>query len=603
MADWHSLQATSGSSGPSASQQNADPKNTVLEQPFAYRSRRSPVLCRHGCVASSQPLASSTGLHMLRTHGANAAEAAISMAAVLAVTEPCSTGLGGDMFALYYDSKTKQVSCVNGSGRAPAALTAQHVNDTAKSLGGKLSPHMVTVPGAAMGWEDVYNKFGSGKLSFAQLLEPAAKLAEEGFPVAPMTAHHWTAGYECVRHWHTIRVEKGTALDSGAPLTVEETQQPPKAGEIFRNPDMAQVLRSLGEHGARDGFYGAFPGQAIVETLAELGGTMTQGDLLEHTSTFPDPIGVQYRNVKLWQIPPNGQGIAGLIALKSLEALEEDSTKKINLSNCDEVDRYHAMMEMMRLGFADARKYAADTDFNNNPNESKAPGDEGSNEWLLNDGRIATRATKLYNPSEASIQGHPDPTSCTVSFQVVDKDGNAISFVNSNFMGFGTGIVPNGCGFSLQNRAFGFHTNDPGHPNYLEGGKRPFHTIIPGMLTYAESGDLYASLSNMGGFMQPQGHLQLTVNMVARGLDPQTAIDEPRFCIADGTHQGVAFLEPGVTAKTEATLLARGHCLSIEAKGEHRGLFGKAQIIKRDPQTGVLWAGSDGRSDGCAMGY
>ena len=577
-------------------------KNTVLEYPFAYRSRRSPVLCRNGCVASSQTLASSIGLEILRSRGGNAADAAIAMAAALAVTEPCSTGLGGDVFALYYDAKTKSVSCINASGRSPAALTAETVKSYTKSTR-EISPHMVTVPGAAMGWEDVYMRFGSGKIRFRDLLEPAAKLAEEGFPVAPLTAHFWTAEMKSIEFWHKYRVQEGLVdPQTPMPFTIEETQQPPKTGEIFRNPDLARVLRSLGELGALNGFYNAFPGQAIVKTLQTLGGTMTMDDLIQHWNTYPDPISVQYRNTKLWQIPPNGQGIAGLIALQGLEALEqqmsEDDSPVLDLSSCDEVDRYHAIMEMTRLGFADARKYVSDTDFN-----QTTKSDEGSVEWLLNEERISKRAKKLYNPTKSTIDGHPDPTSCTVSFQVVDGEGNAISFVNSNYMGFGTGIVPTGTGFSLQNRGFGFDYENPQHPNYINGSKRPYHTIIPGILTYADTNDLYATLSNMGGFMQPQGHVQLTVNLVARGMDPQSAIDEPRFCIADGTYRGRAFLEPGVTVYTEAELFRRGHFLRISADGEHRVIFGKAQVIKRDPKTGVLWAGSDGRSDGCAMGF
>jgi gamma-glutamyltranspeptidase/glutathione hydrolase len=225
-----------------------------------------------------------------------------------------------------------------------------------------------------------------------------------------------------------------------------------------------------------------------------------------------------------------------------------------------------------------------------------------TNEWLLDKERVGTRAEKLFDAQKATIHGEPLPSSCTVSFQVVDEEGNAISFVNSNFMGFGTGIVPEGCGFTLQNRGFGF-CREAGHPNCLEGGKRPYHTIIPGMLTHADTGDLYATISNMGGFMQPVGHLQLTVDMVAGGLDPQAAVDMPRFCIACGTQTGTVHLEDGIADDVIEELRLRGHKMRPGISGFARSIFGRAQIIKRDRKTGVLWAGSDGRADGCAMGF
>jgi len=240
--------------------------------------------------------------------------------------------------------------------------------------------------------------------------------------------------------------------------------------------------------------------------------------------------------------------------------------------------------------------FVCDEDF------SKEKGrDIKTHEYLLDKSRISERAKKVFNPDKATVQGMPDPTSCTVSFQIVDKEGNAVSFVNSNYMGFGTGIVPDGCGFTLQNRGGGFNF-EADHPNVVEPHKRPFHTIIPAMLTHADTNELYASISNMGGFMQPQGHMQLTVAL-ASGLDPQAAIDQPRFCITDGTHNGKAMVEEGVDGMIIMQLIEQGHDIVEDVKGYSRALFGKAQIIKRDRDTGVIWAGSDGRSDGCAMGY
>jgi gamma-glutamyltranspeptidase / glutathione hydrolase len=588
-----------------------------------FTSRRSPFLCRHACVASSQPLASSIGLHLLR-QGANAAETAIGVAAALAVTEPCSTGLGGDMFCLYYDAATKQVSCINGSGRSPANLTRElllqkYPDPTAAAPGRRIngdqyctSPHAVTVPGAAQGWQDLYNRHGGSAgnkklFSFAQLLEPAAVLAEEGFPVGPVTAHHWQVEMESIKRWYSNSSDNDrneVTAERRIPLTVDG-KNAPRTGDVMYNPDLARVLRDLGSHGAQDGFYrSATTGRAIVEAVQKHGGCLTLDDLHAHTSsTFPTAISAEYRGVKLWQVPPNGQGIAALIGLTGLGHLEDSSkTPKISKNNLGSAETLHVMMEMMRLGFADARKHVSD-----------AATMHVTNEWLLDARRIGQRAERLFQPNRACIRGMPDASSCTISFQVVDAEGNAISFVNSNFMGFGTGIVPDKCGFTLQNRGFGFTINSSdndkddsaikNHANVVGPSKQPYHTIIPGMLTHADTGELYATLSNMGGNMQPQGHFQLVVDMVAANLDPQTAIDWPRFCIVDGRQNGIAYLEDGMSNATVQQLQDMGHVVQSNIAGHERNVFGRAQVIKRDRKTGVLWAGSDGRADGCAMGF
>lgn len=565
----------------------------VDDLPFA--SRRSPIVCRHAAVASSQPLASEIGLRLLHA-GANAASAAVGVAAALAVTEPCSTGLGGDMFCLYYDAATRTVSAVNGSGKSPAALTRDLVVARYPSTtepGGidevafRDSPHAMTVPGAAQGWADLVERHGQGPLSLAELLEPAAQLAEEGFPVAPVTAYHWQQGFEQITKW----LDADTIASHEIPLAING-RRAPEAGEILVNPDMARVLRELGELGPAQGFYQGRTGQAMAAAVQKHGGCLSPEDLHGHTSDFPTPLSIEYRGCRLWQHPPNGQGIAGLIALSGLAALEEANLVDLSPSSMGSEDHYHAMMEMMRLGFADARAFVAD------PEHMTVDTD-----WLLDKKRIRQRAVAMFDPNQATIQGAPDASSCTVSFQVVDKDGNAVSFVNSNYMGFGTGIVPDGCGFTLQNRGYGFTLDDANHPNAVGPAKRPYHTIIPGMLTHADTGELYATLSNMGGNMQPQGHLQLTVDMLAGGMDPQAAIDMPRFCIIDGTQGGTAFMEKGIDDRVIKQLRMRGHTMRGNVFGHERSFFGRAQIIKRDRTTGVLWAGSDGRADGCAIGY
>jgi gamma-glutamyltranspeptidase/glutathione hydrolase len=580
MADWYKA--------PLADASTSDESNS--NNKLSFTSRRSPLLCRHACVASSQPLASSIGYDLLK-QGANAAEAAIGVAAALAVTEPCSTGLGGDMFCLYYEANSRNVHAVNGSGRSGSRLTWAYLNEKYPSKGGEEtidriafrdSPDAVTVPGAAQGWQDLLERHGSGNWTLAQLLEPAAVLAQDGFPVAPITSYHWKSVMSQIRKW----------LDEGEDVPLSVDGRGPEPGEIIKNPHMARVLRDLGRLGAKEGFYQGATGQAIVDALDKHGGSLTMEDLAAHSSTFPEPIYTEYRDCKLWQIPPNGQGIAGLIALSGLQHLEDKQViPPITPASLMSADTYHAQLEMMRLGFADTTAHV---------------GDVGSMtaeiKWLLDKDRIGQRAERFFSPTRAQIHGQPGVSNGTVSFQVVDAEGNAISFVNSNFMGFGTGIVPQGCGFTLQNRGFGF-TLKKSHPNEPGPRKRPFHTIIPGMLTHADTDELYATISNMGGNMQPQGHLQLTVAMLAGGLDPQAAIDAPRFCINDGSQGGIAHMEEGFDKALVADLLSRGHPLKTNINGHARSTFGRAQIIKRDRATGVLSAGSDGRADGCAMGF
>ncbi|MGA7195378.1 MAG: gamma-glutamyltransferase family protein [Anaerolineales bacterium] len=547
-----------------------------------FISRRSPVYGRGGMVAASQPMAVAAGIELL-SKGGNAADAAVAVAAALNVTEPTSTGIGGDMFALFFDAKTKRISALNGSGRAPASLTLERLKKEVIQELPPYHPYTITVPGAGAGWFDLIEKHGTKSMS--EILVPAIQLADEGFPVAPITSYFWQRGAE----------RQLKSAPNGIELTIDG--RAPRAGEIFKNPGLARTFKKIASDG-KGSFYQGEIGEAIAKVIQGVGGCMSVDDLAAHSSTWEEPISVTYRGYRVYECPPNGQGITALIALNLLDGFDLESLDPIS------ADRLHLEIEAMRLAFADARWYVSDPKFSNIPIEQ-----------LLSK-EYATERRKLINPRRATIdqkRGTPVTSSDTVYFSVADQFGNACSFINSNYMGFGTGIVPKGWGFTLQNRGHNFDL-DPNHPNVLMPGKRPYHTIIPAMATAPyhlppnsqnlggekEGGEeLFASFGVMGGFMQPQGHVQVFTAMVDSNLDPQTALDLPRFCIEDGTANGVVALEEGISDEIAADLTARGHQVQKVA-GWDRALFGRGQIILRDPESGVLIGGSDPRADGYA---
>ncbi len=533
-----------------------------------FNSRRSPVYGTHGMVASSQPLASMAGIEILK-QGGNAADAAVAVAAALNMTEPCSTGIGGDAFCLYFDAKTKRVSGLNASGRAPAALNMGYLAE--QGITGRLpptSPHTVTVPGAAAGWVDTIEKYGS--MAMSEVLGPAITLGEEGFPVSPLTARSWDRGIPKLKtgpHFNEMLID-GRA---------------PGSGEIMKNVNLAKTFRTLAEHG-KAGFYEGRIAEEIVKVLEPMGGVMTVDDLKAHYNTFPEPITTNYKGLDVWEIPPNGQGIAALMALNIIEEYDfsdvpHGSTKHL-----------HTLIEAMRIAFADTRWYVADPDVTHVPIKEMI-----SKEY-------AAKRRALLDPERATVdvlKGSPVAGTDTVYFCVVDGMGNACSFIISNYAGFGTGIIPKGCGFTLQNRGYGFSL-DPVHPNRLEPNKRPYHTIIPGMATM--DGELYAPFGVMGGFMQPQGHAQVIVNMIDYGMNPQEALDAGRFCILDGQRGGKVHIEDEIRVKVMSELTGMGHEV-VPSSGWRRGYFGRGQIIHRNPETGVLTGGSDPRADGCAIAW
>ena len=446
----------------------------------------------------TQPLATEAGLRILQA-GGNAVDAAIATAAVLGLTTPAMTGLGGDMFMLFYDAKSKTVKSINGSGRCAAGLDPDRVRADLTAQGGALGVasghwgngavapdlrrhvHSVTVPGAAAGWVDSVEAWGSG-MPLSQILAPAVEHASDGFPVSPISALMWSSESPALTQW-TVGGHASDLLvpDAAAPGGLRA----PSAGELFKNPALAETMRALGE-GGKEAFYRGATAKAIAAAVQAEGGVLTEADLAAHASDFDTAMSVEYHGVELWECPPAGQGITALVAANILRDMDIGSMPHGSAAH------FHTMIEAIRLAFADTRYYVADPKFYDVPAEG------------MIDSKYGRERAALIDPARATadfLKGSPAIGSDTVSFQVVDGDGNAVSMVNSVYLGFGSGLVPESCGFALQNRGANFSL-DPQHPNLLTPGKRPFHTIIPAMVT--EQGEFLATFTNMGGFMQPQ---------------------------------------------------------------------------------------------------
>merc|ERR1712137_104712 len=491
----------------------------VARMDDGWNSRRSRVFSTRGQVACSQPLAASIGLDVLKK-GGNAFDAALATAATMNVTQPCSCGVGGDGFVLFFDAKTKTVRGLNGSGRSPSGLTMEVIkqNNITKPTWAHNSPLAVTVPGAVSLWCDGLEKFGSGKLTLKEILLPAIELAESGFPVGPVTSEAWRSEVDLLKLHPNGRKTF---------LMGEDHDRAPNAGEIFSNPDLASTLRTIAEEG-KAGFYQGRIAKTIVSELQKLGGVMTE----------------EYHSA----------------------------------------EHLHQLIESLRLGFADSMWYVSDPAKETIPIASLLSEEYGS------------QRAKLFNPEKCGNfeKGAPENLSNTIYLSVVDQWGNAASFIYSNYERFGTGIVPEGCGFTLQNRGLNFYLN-PDHPNCLAPNKRPYHTIIPGMAV--KDGELYASFGVMGGFMQPQGHVQVLNSMLEYGMHVQQALDAPRFCISPFEPDSVVNFEPGFDPDVLEKLKQMGHQIRVLSNPE-RFLFGRGHIIRRNPETGVLEGGSDPRSDG-----
>lgn len=556
-----------------------------------YNSRRSNVMATRGVVATSQPLAAQAGLDMLKA-GGNAADAAIATAAMLNVVEPISTGIGGDCFALYWDANTKEVTALNGSGRSPAAASIDDVKAQGYTKMPTYSGHAVSMPGTVAGWSDLLGRHG--RMSLADVLQPAIWTAENGYPVSEVIADGWQGGVKKLRRdpdWASGDVDNGPEQPSGHELLIDG--RAPRPGELMRIPTLGETMRGIAAEGKDYIYQGAFA-QKLSDHVQRYGGWITPNDMAAHASTWDEPITAEYRGVTLYECPPNGQGLAAIIAVNLAAGFD--------LASMSELDRLHTMIECMRIGFADAQQWVCD------PRVVDIPLTELTSTAYADQRRPSIDAAKA---AQNVPYGDPMAGSDTVYLSVMDGEGNACSFINSLFMGTGTGLVVPGTGVSLQNRA-GLFVLDPEHPNCLAPNKRPYQTIIPAMSVHTSgefAGEVHAAFGVMGGFMQPQGHFQMLVNMIDLGMSPQEALDAPRFQLTASQQEmgaqesgGLVMIEPGVPFGTLAELNLRGHRLA-PVDGLRRIAFGGGQIIVRDPRTGILVGGSDPRKDGCAVGW
>lgn len=526
-----------------------------------FGTHRAMVLGFEGAVACSQPLATLAGMRML-LRGGNAIDAAIAAAATLNVVEPMSTGMGGDAFALVYWAKDRQVYALNASGRAPYAATL----DAMRARG--YLKHMpvagictVTVPGAVAGWSDVLARFGS--LGLDTVLQPAISYAERGFPVSERIHAWWGRGEEALR-----------AEPEAAGLYLADGHAP-RVGQRFVNPTLARSLRLVAEQGPA-GFYNGPIAEAIVATSNKRGGLLELKDLADHRSSWVQAIITDYRGYRVHECPPNGQGIAVLIVLNILAGYD------LRGMGFESVDAVHLKMEAIRLAMADTGRYVADPEVATVPVAG-----------LLSDSYAVERRGLVHADSTIPYcEGGVPPTSNdTVYLCATDLLGNAVSFINSLYRSFGSGIVAEGTGILLHNRGSLFSL-DPSHPNCLAPHKRPYHTIIPGMVTKGD--DLAVCFGVMGGFMQPQGQVQVLTNILDHDMNPQEALDAPRFSTQSGREVS---LDDYFPEQLYELLSARGHAVSV-ATGES---FGGGHVIMPDPETGAWLCGTEPRHEGCAL--
>ena len=529
-----------------------------------YSSSRMPVMASRGMVATSQPLAAQAGLAMLQ-RGGTAVDAILATAIALAVVEPTVNGIGSDLFAIVWDGQ--RLHGMNGSGRAPAGLSAERLTAAGHQKMPERGWLSVTVPGAPRAWADLHQRFG--RLRFADVFEPAIGYAEHGFPVSPITAAYWQIAAESTYKPFENEPAFAPWYEVFAP-----GRQAPVAGQAWCSPDHARTLRRIAASNSDD-FYSGELAQAVERFALATDGPLRAADLAAHQGEWVAPIATTYRGHEVCELPPNGQGIATLVGLNILSGLELASHPR------DSADAYHLQIEAMKLAFVDARRHVAD------PARAEVPV-----AGLLDQSYADERRSLIQTRAREMTPGNPRHGG-TVYACAADADGMMVSLIQSNYMGFGSGIVPPGTGIALHNRGFGF-TLEADHPNLLQPGKRPYHTIIPGFLM--RQGEPVGPFGVMGGFMQPQGHLQMMVNTLDFGLNPQASLDAPRWRFESGLQVRLEEdTEPGLVEG----LRARGHEVRLDPAN---ALFGRGQIIWRLPGGGYV-AGSDKRADGAAVGF
>ena len=532
---------------------------------------RSPVLATSAMAATSQPLATQVALDVMK-NGGNAIDAAIAANALLGLVEPTGNGIGGDLFAIVWDAKTKKLYGLNASGRSPKSLSlewfAQNGHQSIPSHG----PLPVTVPGAVDGWFMLHDRFGKKPMN--ELLKPTIDYAKEGFPVSQLIAYYWNRSIPLLERWPGFSEQ----------FTIEG--RAPAEGEIWKNPGLAKTLQSIAD-GGRDAFYKGDIAKTIANYMEKNGGFLSYEDLSSHTGNWVDPVSTNYRGYDVWELPPNGQGIAALQILNIIELFD------ISSMDHDSAEYVHLFTEVKKLVFEDRAKYYADSEFNKIPVTTLISKDYAQKRsGLLN----LDRAANTYPAGKLLEEGD------TIYLTTADKEGNMVSLIQSNYRGMGSGMTPDGLGFVLQDRGEMFSLEE-GHFNQFEGGKRPFHTIIPAFVT--KGGLPWMSFGLMGGAMQPQGHAQIVINMIDFEMDIQAAGDAPRIHHTGSSEPtgevmingGILNLETGYSYETIRQLMRMGHEIQYA-----NGPYGGYQAIHRAPN-GVYWGATETRKDGHAAGY
>jgi gamma-glutamyltranspeptidase/glutathione hydrolase len=534
---------------------------------------RSEVIATRGMAATSQPLATQVALDILR-QGGSAVDAAIAANAALGLMEPTGSGIGGDLFGIVWDAKSRRLYGLNASGRSPYALTRQQLVDQGLSSIPPHGPLPVTVPGCVDGWFELHARFG--RLPMSTILEPAIGYARRGFPVSELIAHYWELGGRILRDQPNFA---DTFLPEG---------RAPGKGDVFKNPDLARTYEMLAREG-RDAFYRGSLSATMVAFCKRVGCLLSEKDFADHTSTWVEPVSTDYRGYEVWELPPNGQGIAVLQMLNIVEPYD------LAAMGHNSADSLHLLIEAKKLAFEDRARFYADMDFADVPVSA-----------LISKPYAASRRA-LIDPKRAARQLDPgDPVlfeGDTVYLTVADADRNMVSLIQSNYRGFGSGLVPDGLGFGFQDRGELFSLEE-GHPNVLEPHKRPFHTIIPGFVT--KDGKPWLSFGVMGGSMQPQGHVQVLCNLIDFGMGLQEAGDAARFRHGGSsqptgermTRGGYVALESAIPMEVRRELVRRGHQIRFVSGG-----FGGYQAILYDAQRDVYLGASESRKDGQAAGY